>query len=86
VTVTALCPGAVATGFVEAGNLEGLDVWKNAKTPKSVAECGYKAMEEGELVVFNEFSLKFILNWITPLLPRKLVLKISRQLMEKNTR
>ncbi|GAL09389.1 short-chain dehydrogenase/reductase SDR [Vibrio astriarenae] len=83
VTVTALCPGAVATGFVAAGNLEGVDVWKNAKSPRSVAECGYQAMEKGELVAFNETSLKLMLNWIIPFLPRKLVLKISRQAMEK---
>ena len=38
VTVTALCPGTVATGFVAAGNLEGVDAWKNAKSPQSVAE------------------------------------------------
>ncbi|MCW8327368.1 SDR family oxidoreductase [Photobacterium sp. SDRW27] len=83
VTVTALCPGTVATGFVAAGNLEGVDAWKNAKSPQSVAECGYKAMETGELVVFNESSLKFMFNWIFPLLPRKSVLKMSRQVMEK---
>jgi short-subunit dehydrogenase len=83
VSVTALCPGAVATGFVDAGNLDGLDIWKSAKTAQSVAECGYKAMERAELVAFNESSLKFLLNWITPFLPRKMVLKISRQTMEK---
>ncbi|MCE4059512.1 SDR family NAD(P)-dependent oxidoreductase [Pandoraea sputorum] len=27
ITATALCPGAVATGFVEAGKLEGVDLW-----------------------------------------------------------
>lgn len=83
VTVTALCPGAVATGFVEAGNLEGVDLWKNAKSPRSVAECGYQAMEQGQLVAFNERGLKFQLNWVIPFLPRKMVLKMSRQFMEK---
>lgn len=83
VSVTALCPGAVATGFADAGNLDGVDIWKNAKTAQSVAECGYKAMEQAELVVFNETALKFMLNWVTPFLPRKLVLKISRKTMEK---
>ncbi|MCG8671407.1 MAG: SDR family oxidoreductase [Pseudomonadales bacterium] len=83
VTVTALCPGAVATGFVTAGNLQGVDLWKNAKSAESVAKCGYDAMEKGQLVAFNEGSLKFMLNWIVPFLPRKLVLKISRQAMEK---
>ena len=41
VRVTALCPGAVATGFVAASELEGNDLWKNAKSPASVAKVGY---------------------------------------------
>lgn len=84
VTATALCPGAVATGFVEAGNLEGVDVWKNAKTPRQAAKAGYRGMEKGELVSFNEGQLRFLLNWVIPFLPRKMVLKISRQAMEKS--
>jgi len=83
VTATALCPGAVATGFVEAGDLEGVDLWKDAKSAQSVAQCGYDAMERGELVAFNEGKLKFMLNWIVPFMPRKAVLKMSRQTMEK---
>lgn len=83
VTVTVLCPGTVNTGFVEAGNLQGVDAWKNAASAESVAKCGYQAMEKGQLLVINEASLHFMLNWIIPLLPRKLVLKLSRQAMEK---
>ncbi|MBF8740715.1 SDR family oxidoreductase [Pseudomonas guariconensis] len=83
VTATALCPGAVATGFVAAGDLQGVDVWKNARTAESVAQRGYEAMERGELVAFNEGKLRVMLDWIVPLLPRKLVLKMSRQAMEK---
>ena len=83
VTATALCPGAVATGFVAAGDLQGVDVWKNARTAESVAQRGYKAMERGELVAFNEGKLRVMLDWIVPLLPRKMVLKMSRQAMEK---
>lgn len=86
ITVTALCPGPVATGFVAAGKLQGVDAWKNAKSAESVALCGYTAMERGDLVAINEGSLKFLMNWIIPLLPRKLVLKISRQTMEKNNK
>ncbi|WP_321914577.1 MULTISPECIES: SDR family oxidoreductase [unclassified Paraburkholderia] len=83
ITATALCPGAVATGFVAAGNLEGVDIWKQAKSAQSVAQCGYAAMQRGELVAFNEGKLKFLLNWVVPLLPRKTMLKMSRQAMEK---
>ncbi|MEM9602471.1 MAG: SDR family oxidoreductase [Pseudomonadota bacterium] len=84
VTVTALCPGAVATGFVAAGDLEGVDIFKTAKSAESVARCGYDAMEAGELVAFNEGKLKFLLNWVIPLLPRKTVLAMSRKAMEKS--
>jgi len=83
ITATAFCPGAVATDFVATGNLEGIDVWKNAKSAKSVAIIGYKDMQKGKLVSFNEGMLNFILTWVTPLLPRKMVLKISRATMEK---
>ncbi|NUZ12512.1 SDR family oxidoreductase [Pseudoalteromonas sp. McH1-7] len=83
ITTTALCPGTVATGFVAAGDLDGLSAWDKAKSPKSVAEIGYRDMEKGKLVSFNETGLKFMLNWIIPLLPRKTVLKMSRQFMEK---
>lgn len=84
ISVTALCPGAVATDFVAAGDLQGVAAWKNAKSAQSVAECGYQAMLDGELVAFNEGKLKFTLEWVIPLLPRKTMLKISRSVMEKS--
>ena len=86
VTVTALCPGFVATGFIEASNIEGVAALKDknaAKSPVQVAQCGYDGMLRGELVTFNDSSLKFMLNWVTPMLPRKRLLKMSRQFMEK---
>jgi|SRR5210317_2150156 short-subunit dehydrogenase len=84
VTSTALCPGAVATGFVSAGDLEGIKVWDKAATAESVAKCGYDAMIKGDLVKINEKGLSFLLNWIIPFLPRKTILKLSRQAMEKS--
>ena len=83
VTVTSLCPGAVNTGFIKAGDLEGLKVFKMAKSAVSVAECGYRAMERGDLVAFNQGSLSFLINWVIPLIPRKVLLKMSRKTMEK---
>lgn len=83
ITVTVLCPGAVATGFVQAGDLQDVDMWKNAKSAQSVAEYGYQAMQRGELVAFNEAKLKFASDWVLPFLPRKTVLKMSRMAMEK---
>ena len=84
VTSTVLCPGAVATNFVVAGDLEGVSTWDNAASPQLVAKCGYEAMMRGELVKINEPSLSLMLNWVIPFLPRKTVLKISQQAMEKS--
>lgn len=84
ITVTALCPGAVATGFVAAGGLEDVAAWNNAKSARSVAEYGYAAMQRGELVAFNEAKLGFTANWIVPFMPRKTMLKLSRKAMEKS--
>lgn len=85
ITVTALCPGAVKTGFVAEGNLEGVEIFDKAASAESVAKFGYNAMEKGRLVAINEAGLSFMLNWITPFLPRKLLLKISRKSMEKTS-
>ncbi len=85
VTSTALCPGAVETGFAKASDLEGAALFqKRAASPQSVAKCGYEAMLSGELVKINEPSLNFALNWVVPLLPREVVLKMSRKGMEKS--
>jgi len=83
ITSTALCPGTVATGFVKAGDLEGISAWDNAATPESVAKCGYDAMLKGDLIAINDLSLRFMLNWVIPLLPRKTILKMSQKFMEK---
>jgi short-subunit dehydrogenase len=83
VTVTALCPGPVATDFQKAGDLEGVKMWDRAVSARSAASCGYAAMERGKLVAVNQRSLSFMLNWIVPLMPRRLLLKTSRLAMEK---
>ena len=84
VTSTVLCPGAVATGFVAAGDLDGVATWDNAASPQSVAKCAYEAMMKGELVKINDARLSFMLNWVVPFMPRKAVLKMSQNTMEKS--
>ena len=66
-----------------SGFVAGVAAWDNAKSAQSVAQYGHKAMMRGELVAFNEGKLRFMLDWIIPLLPRRLVLKISQMVMEK---
>ena len=84
VSVTALCPGLVNTEFVATADLgdTGLANQKGA-TPASVAKIGYDAMTNGELVVINERRLSFLLNWITPFLPRRTVLNMVKGMQAK---
>ena len=84
VTVTVLCPGPVDTGFGAAANLDGVEAFKHATDATHVAKIGYNAMQRGKLVVFDSWKFYFLLGWIVPLLPRWLVLIISRKSMEKN--
>jgi len=85
VTVTALCPGPVATEFFDTANMEGVKMLKTQKamSPAKTAAIGYRDMIKGKLLSFDNGLLKFSLNWMVPLLPRRWVLKVSRMMMEK---
>ncbi len=76
ITSTALCPGLVHTEFVAVADLGGTGLAKQkGATAASVAKVGYDAMLRGDLIAINERRLKFMMNWIIPLLPRRMVLK-----------
>lgn len=49
VTVTALMPGAMRTGFASTGGLSDTKLFANAVDPTSVAQEGYDGMLKGEL-------------------------------------
>jgi short-subunit dehydrogenase len=83
VTVTVLCPGPVETGFGAEANLDGVEAFKHATNANHVAKIGYDAMRRGKLLAFDSWKFAFLLGWVVPLLPRKLVLFISRKSMEK---
>ena len=84
ITSTALCPGLVNTEFVNKAELDGTDLAKqNKASPASVAKCGYDAMMKGKLVAFNEARWSFTLNWLTPFMPRRSVLKMIEGLQTK---
>ena len=77
VTCTVLAPGYVETEFAQTANLEGTSmVNAGGATAKSVAKHGYDAMRMGQLVTINQPSLSFLMQWIVPLLPRRMVLRM----------
>lgn len=84
VTCTVLAPGYVETEFAKTANLEGTNLVKGGgATAASVAAHGYDAMLAGKLVTVNQASVGFIMQWVVPLLPRRMVLKMIAGLQTK---
>ncbi|MEE4278078.1 MAG: SDR family oxidoreductase [Halieaceae bacterium] len=84
VTVSVLCPGPVATEFQGVADMGGVKGFDFAADARSVAECGYRAMEKGRLVVVNDPKLRVLLEGIVPFIPRRPLLWMSRKTMEKS--
>jgi len=84
VTCTVLAPGYVETEFAQAANLEGTDLVKGGgATAASVAKHGYDAMMKGKLVTVNQLSVSFLTQWVVPLLPRRIALKMVDKMQSK---
>jgi short-subunit dehydrogenase len=75
VTVTALMPGAMNTGFARAGGLTETKMFSNTVEPLKVAEDGYNGMMKGVLNVISGLP-----GWqkpfmsMAPMLPKKTML------------
>lgn len=80
ITVTALCPGPVQTGFEKEAGMAGSGLFKNAASAESTAKKGYTAMQRGKLVEITDGRLSFALNWIVPFAPRKMVLAMVEKM------
>lgn len=80
VSVTALCPGPVKTGFEKTAGLEGVDLFKMALSPIRTAKVGYRGMEKGRMIVFDQRLLSFSVNWLIPFMPRTWVLKMVEKM------
>lgn len=83
VTVTTLMPGATETEFGEKSGMSKTRLFKKTFSAKMVAEEGYDAMKKGQLVVTAGLTLsqRFMIA-ITPLMPKKLVLKVIHHLQK----
>jgi short-subunit dehydrogenase len=82
VTVTALCPGATATGFKTAASLDTSALFKgNIAGSKEVAEFGYKAMMKGKAVVIHGVKNKIMAGSIR-FAPRNIVTAIARKMLK----
>jgi len=79
VTVTALCPGATATGFKAASSLGESNLFKGNQiaTSKEVAEFGYTKMMEGKTVVIPGIVNNLMAQSVR-FAPRNLAASIAR--------
>ena len=80
VTVTALCPGLTATGFLARAGGHAADL-KNfgMMSPMDVAQAGYDGLMAGRRVVVPGFMNKLITS-IVPFAPRALLLPIMARI------
>lgn len=86
ITVTTLMPGAMRTGFANAGGLSDTKLFENAIDPMSVALDGYNGMLKGELNVVSGLP-----GWqkpfmsLVPMFPKKSMLDFvyNQQLKKK---
>ena len=61
--MTALMPGAMQTGFANAGGLSDTKLFANAVDPTKVAQNGYDGMLKGKLNVISGLP-----GWQTPMM------------------
>ncbi len=87
VTVTALCPGPVNTGFAAAANAENISLFKKSSGAdvKDVAEFGYRKMMKGKTVAVHGFKFKVGLFFVK-ILPRGLVRRIIYRIQGSRTK
>ena len=72
VTVTALMPGAMQTGFAKTGGLSDTKLFANAVDPTSVAQEGYDGMLKGKLnVTSGLISWQKPMMSLAPMFPKK---------------
>jgi short-subunit dehydrogenase len=83
VTVTALCPGATATGFESRANLQQSKLFKRGVMDvQTVARIGYDAFLNGKTIVIPGWKNRLLANSVR-FLPRKLVTSVVRMIQEK---
>ncbi|MFQ5745837.1 MAG: SDR family NAD(P)-dependent oxidoreductase [Gemmatimonadota bacterium] len=86
ITVTALCPGATATGFQRRAAMQDSTIGSQGMMDaRVVARAGLEGMMRGERIVIPGARNRFVARAVG-LLPRKLVTKVVRRLTEGRSR
>lgn len=76
ITITALMPGAMDTGFAKAGGLEKTKMFSHSVDPRKAALDGYNGMLEGKINVISGlpgWQKPFVT--LMPMMPKKALMK-----------
>ena len=84
VSVTTLCPGATASGFQAAAQLEKAKIVNMRKMPssKEVAEFGWQALKKGKLIAVHGL-LNRVMAFSVRFVPTKIVTRIAHNLQKE---
>jgi uncharacterized protein len=84
ITITALCPGPVKTGFQQAAEMDKSKIMKNAPmmSPEEVVDQGYFGMKQGKRIVVPGFGIKLFVN-APRFLPRSTMSWIIKKMQER---
>jgi short-subunit dehydrogenase len=81
VSITALCPGPVNTGFAKVASMNN-ETFKGAITPKQVVDKAYKAMIKSKLIQFDRSLFAFVCNFMMHLIPNHILMKMMKRSMK----
>jgi len=85
ITVTALLPGATESEFASTSGMDQLKLFNSPFSSSVVAKAGYDGMLSGKLnVIAGVTRSQRIMMSMLPILPKRMVLKTTRQKQEVN--
>lgn len=82
VTVTALCPGPVATEFAQVAGFGGSKMFEGAASAQKTALKAYKAMEKGKTIFISEFQFAFLIKVLMPFMPTSITAAIIAKMQQ----
>ena len=85
VTVTALMPGAMDTGFIRASDMGDTALFAHPVSPVNVAKAGYEGMLAGKLNVFASLpGWQAPFRSLMPMFPKKLMMNMIYKMQQKS--
>lgn len=82
ISVSALCPGPVDTGFAESADMKESPLFSNSATPEKVAGIAYKKMLKRRRLIFDDWKMAVATRGLIPFVPGKLVTKIVEKMQK----